>query len=204
MSSDNKKSDLRPQLVPPLELHACMGLNACKGHDYFGTNDCAGMGECATQHHVCHTLNNCAGQGGCGLFGSEEEFCHPGENPCASQGSCGTPIPASRFMSEGNNKGRSVWMVARELFEQRMNVAQRSVGPSPMKGGPTLEWLSENLGSGSSCGQSGAKFCSFVPGKAGEAAREAKRAQFILDSKRAMPSTMENCDDCDFIYDVPE
>ena len=28
----------------PLELHACMGLNACKGHDRLGTNDCAGTG----------------------------------------------------------------------------------------------------------------------------------------------------------------
>src|SRR5687768_13132300 len=59
---------------PPVELHVCMGLNACKGHDRYGTNDCAGMGFCATaEKHNCHTLNNCRNQGGCGLYGDGEE-----------------------------------------------------------------------------------------------------------------------------------
>lgn len=205
MNTDYKKSALKSkapqdkpkQLIPPLELHACMGLNACKGHDFFGTNDCAGMGHCATQHHVCHTLNNCRGQGGCGLFGSADEFCHPGENPCAFQGSCGTPIPSSRFVSQGPNKGRSVWLIARELFEARMSKAQRSVGPAPMKGGPTLEWLTKNVGQGSSCGNAGAKYCSFVPGEAGKAAREARLAQFVTSSELSSDDTMENCVECE-------
>src|SRR6266496_310313 len=67
----------------PRELHACMGLNACKGHDRLGTNACAGSGICATAaEHSCQTLNHCRGQGGCGLYGTGEEQNHPGENPC--------------------------------------------------------------------------------------------------------------------------
>jgi len=78
-----------PVINQPRELHACMGLNACKGHDRLGTNACAGSGVCATAAaHSCHTLNNCRGQGGCGLYGTGEEQNHPGENPCSWQGSC--------------------------------------------------------------------------------------------------------------------
>ena len=113
-----------------------MGLNACKGHDRFGTNDCAGTGFCATEVHVCHTLNHCRGQGGCGLYGSAEEQCRPGANDCAFQGSCATPIQAERFATMGPNAGKSVWLLARRLFEERMDNANRNVGPSPFPCGP--------------------------------------------------------------------
>lgn len=144
----------------PLELHACMGLNACKGHDRFGSNDCAGMGYCATQQHVCHTLNNCAGQGGCGLFGDGAEQCKPGANDCAWQGSCATPIQAERFGTLGANKDKSVWLLARKLFEKRMKKANRNIGESPYSAGPPEKWLM-SLGGYDSCGNSGDKYCSF-------------------------------------------
>ncbi len=152
----------------PVELHACMGLNACKGHDVFGTNNCAGTGFCATQAHSCHTLNNCRGQGGCGLFGTSEEQSRPGANDCSFQGSCGTPIPASRFGTQGPNQGKSVWLLARKLFEERMEKANRNVGKPP-KGyskGPTLTFL-KTIGRGASCGSSGNKGCSVSGGSGG-------------------------------------
>lgn len=146
----------------PLELHACMGLNACKGHDRFGTNDCAGMGQCSTAEvHHCRTLNNCRGQGGCGLFGSSEDEATPGANDCAWQGSCATPIQAERFSTQGENKGKSVWVLARKLFEERMQKANRTFGPSPYKCGPPQAWLIESLGSYDSCGSAGNKYCTF-------------------------------------------
>ncbi|MFT6333482.1 MAG: hypothetical protein ACI86M_000626 [Saprospiraceae bacterium] len=40
---------------PVLELHACMGLNACKDHGWSQNNGCAGTGDCATnRHHTIH------------------------------------------------------------------------------------------------------------------------------------------------------
>lgn len=187
------KSKFRPQAMPPLELHGCMGLNACKGHDYFGTNDCAGMGECATNQHSCHTLNNCRGQGGCGLFGTKEEQCKPGMNDCAFQGSCGTPIPASRFVTQGPNKGQSVWLIARALFEKRMKASNRSFGKSPMEYGPTLEWLGNNIGVGSSCGYSGERFCSYT----GPKHAQRRHKKFVKDSKEDLQETLDNCKECD-------
>ncbi|WP_437592863.1 hypothetical protein [Sorangium sp. So ce1000] len=134
----------KPDNKTPLELHACMGLNACKGHDRFGTNECAGRGYCATaQQHSCHTNNNCRGQGGCGLYGSEDEQNNPGNNTCAWQGSCAVPINAERFSTAGPNKGKSVWKRARALFEQRMTQARRQFGPPPVEEGPGYQWLLE-------------------------------------------------------------
>jgi hypothetical protein len=146
----------------PLELHACMGLNACKGHDRNGTNNCAGTGYCATaQAHTCHTLNNCRGQGGCGLYGDGAEQDKPGANECAWQGSCAVPIQAERFSTQGSNKGKSTWLLARKLFEERMAKAQRNVGPAPFECGPPQQWLTAIMGSYDSCGNSGDKRCSF-------------------------------------------
>jgi hypothetical protein len=141
----------------PKELHACMGLNACKGHDRLGTNSCAGTGVCATAaEHNCHTLNNCRNQGGCGLYGTAEEQNHPGDNPCAWQGSCAVPINAERFSTDGPNQGKSVWIRARKVFEDKMKKANRQVGPSPSTVGPTTAWLQENYDSGyNACGASG-------------------------------------------------
>ncbi|MDR6116606.1 MULTISPECIES: ferritin-like domain-containing protein [unclassified Sphingomonas] len=109
-----------------LPLHACMGLNSCKGADRFGlegaphgnVNQCAGQGYCATAvDHTCHVQNQCAGQGGCGLYGTGEEMNKPGANECRSLGSCATPINAERFSTNGPNQGKSVWLRARAVFE---------------------------------------------------------------------------------------
>ncbi len=147
---------------PPMELHICMGLNACQGHDRFGTNNCAGTGYCGTAaQHNCQTLNDCRGQGGCGLYGTADEQSNPGANQCAMQGNCAVPVQAERFSTMGENKGKSTWLLARALFEQRMAKSRRSVGPSPYKCGPPQNWLIASLGSYDSCGNSGDKRCSF-------------------------------------------
>lgn len=149
-------------VTAPLELHVCMGLNACKGHDRFGTNVCAGMGYCATASvHHCRTLNDCRGQGGCGLFGTAEDDETPGANDCAWQGACAVPVEAERFSTQGANKGKSVWVLARRLFEERMRKANRNFGDSPYACGPPAAWLVTSLGSFDSCGSAGSKSCSF-------------------------------------------
>ncbi len=112
-----------------LPLHACMGLNSCRGADRFGTtgapgrepNACAGQGYCATTtDHTCHVQNSCRHQGGCGLYGTGEEMNQPGMNDCRSLGSCATPINAERFSTNGPNQGKSVWVRARAVFEQTL------------------------------------------------------------------------------------
>lgn len=151
-----------PKAMPVKELHTCMGLNSCKDKGYSGNNDCAGQGDCATVKHSCHTLNECRGQGGCGLFGTAAEFCHPGENDCKYQGSCGSPIIASRFFADGPNQGLSVWQLARKRFAAKMKAQGRELGPVPtgQEYGPTYEFV-QARGSGSSCGQSGARYGSY-------------------------------------------
>lgn len=146
----------------PLELHVCMGLNSCKGHDRYGTNSCAGAGWCATAYqHVCRTLNNCHGQGGCGLYGTAEDDATPGANECSGQGACAVPIQAERFSTQGANKGLSVWVLARKLFVERMQKANRTIGASPYQCGPPQAWLIEALGSYDSCGSAGNKAGTF-------------------------------------------
>jgi hypothetical protein len=115
---------------PGMPLHACMGLNSCKGSDRFGTagrsdtgepNACAGQGYCATAAaHTCHVQNHCRNQGGCGLYGTAEELDNPGRNGCQSLGSCAVPINAERFSTNGPNQGKSVWVRAREVFEREV------------------------------------------------------------------------------------
>lgn len=122
-----------------MPLHACMGLNSCKGSDRFGleghpdgkggfkVNDCAGQGYCATAYdHTCHVQNSCKGQGGCGLYGTGKEMSEPGQNECRSLGSCATPINAERFITNRHKtfddtdiQGTSVWARAREMFEKK-------------------------------------------------------------------------------------
>ena len=81
-------------------------------------NDCAGQGYCATAtDHTCHVQNDCRDQGGCGLYGTDEELDQPGDNDCRSLGSCATPINAERFSTNGPNRGKSVWLRARAVFE---------------------------------------------------------------------------------------
>ncbi len=177
-----------PPAGSPIELHACMGLNACKGHGRDGQNDCAGTGICATEIHVCHTLNNCRDQGGCGLYGSAEEQCRPGINDCAYQGSCAAPIQAERFSTLGPNAGKSVWLLARQLFEEKMARSNRKFGPSPSECGPPQAWLERSLGHYDSCGSSGDKSCSFGFNN------PAVHAQELCEhSRAAMPETLVDC-----------
>ena len=112
-----------------MPLHACMGLNSCRGSDRFGLdgpdgkgpNACAGQGFCATTaDHTCHVQNDCRNQGGCGLYGTAEELDVPALNGCRSLGSCATPINAERFSTNGPNQGKSVWLRARAVFEQQV------------------------------------------------------------------------------------
>lgn len=119
-----------------LELHVCMGLNACQYHDVDGTAPMAGMGQCATVQHACHGDNNCRGQGGCGYAGSEFEQTKPGDQSCKWNGSCASPINVSRVFSAGPYKGKSVWKRARAIFEARMYDAGVPFGPAPGNGYP--------------------------------------------------------------------
>ena len=157
-----------------MPLHACMGLNACRGADRFGTrgrpdtgepNACAGQGHCSTAtDHTCHVQNDCRNQGGCGLYGTAEEMDNPGHNACQSLGSCATPINAERFSTNGPNQGKSVWARAREVFERETwpelrqeLLADEAVAaghplpvtlglpPAPFaQTGPTYLWISED------------------------------------------------------------
>jgi hypothetical protein len=118
------------------ELHVCMGLNACQGHDRDGSAPMAGMGQCATVLHVCHGANECRGQGGCGYTGPDAELARPGTQACRENGSCASPINVSRVFAGGPLKGKSVWKLARQLFEARMYEAGIPFGPAPGEGYP--------------------------------------------------------------------
>lgn len=122
--------------APVLELHVCMGLNACKGHDESGNAKLPGAGTCATALHVCHGDNHCRGQGGCGYAGSEFEQTKPGEQSCSANGSCASPINECRVASAGPFKGTSVWKLARTRFEARMWDAGVAFDPAPGEGYP--------------------------------------------------------------------
>ncbi len=119
-----------------VELHVCMGLNACKGHGINNTGWMAGTGNCATAIHVCHGDNECRGQGGCGYAGSAYEQAKPGDQACKENGSCASPINICRVFSAGPYKGKNVWKRARAIFEERMYEAGVAFGPSPGAGYP--------------------------------------------------------------------
>ena len=94
------------------DKHICRGLNACKGQDPTGTNECAGMGVCATAaKHDCSGQNDCKGQGGCGE--------NPGGNDCKGNGKCHVPMSPDK------------WDKARAAFEARMEAAGKQVGAAP-------------------------------------------------------------------------
>ncbi len=128
----------RPTVQPHevLELHVCMGLNACKNHDVEGKAPLPGAGSCATVQHVCHGDNECRGQGGCGYLGREYEQSIPGEQACSENGSCASPINECRVASAGPFKGTGVWKLARKRFEERMWQAGRPFQPAPGEGYP--------------------------------------------------------------------
>lgn len=119
-----------------LEQHVCMGLNACKEFDIDLSAIMAGTGNCATVRHVCHGEGQCRGQGGCGYAGSDEQQWRPGEQACRFNGSCASPLNTSRVFSNGPMKGRSVWLQARRLMEDRMYRAGLAFGPAPGEGIP--------------------------------------------------------------------
>ena len=172
-----------PETVGENEVrHACMGLNHCKGQGRTRDNACAGQGYCSTAlaynyadpsqprvaDHTCHVLNACAGQGGCGLYGTAEEQSLPGANGCKTLGSCATPINSERFSSDGENRGRSVWARAREVFAEKtwpmLRTKNPSLGEKPpppphpelFQYGPTIEWIQDYSGEGmTACGASG-------------------------------------------------
>jgi hypothetical protein len=180
------------------ELHVCMGLNSCKNNGYSGNNDCAGKGDCSTAvGHPCHTLNSCKGQGGCGLFGTSEEVCYPGQNNCKYEGSCGVPILSSRFVMQGPNKGRSVWLLARARFEEKRKSMGLTFGPAPAPFGPSSEYVSNVVGvvgSHSSCGQSGSRSCSYNPDKTARAIEANKRvAKMQKESASKLKDSLSNC-----------
>ena len=181
------------------ELHVCMGLNSCKSLGYSGKNDCAGKGDCSTaKGHPCHTLNSCKGQGACGIFGTTEEFCHPGENDCRFQGSCGVPILASRFMAQGPNKGRSVWLLARARFEEKRAAKNEVTHAAPMEFGPTEEYVNEvrtTIGKNyASCGQSGSRSCSYANDPVERKILAAERVDLMIaESVLLLPDTLSTC-----------
>ncbi|WP_156077062.1 hypothetical protein [Saccharothrix sp. NRRL B-16314] len=117
-----------------LELHVCMGLNACMYHDALRVAVLPGTGSCATALHVCHGENDCRGQGGCGYTGSEFEQTKPGDQSCRYNGSCASPINECRVASAGPFKGTSVWKLARKRFEARLWDAGVAFGPAPGEG----------------------------------------------------------------------
>ncbi|MBT2207950.1 MULTISPECIES: hypothetical protein [Actinomadura] len=119
-----------------LEQHVCMGLNACNAFDVDGGAVMAGTGNCATVRHVCHGEGQCRGQGGCGYAGGDDQQWRPGEQACRFNGSCASPLNVSRVFSAGPMKGRSVWLQARRLMEDRMYRAGLAYGPSPGDGIP--------------------------------------------------------------------
>lgn len=127
-------------------LHACCGLNECKGQGANNSGTMPGDGSCATVSHLCSGLNSCAGQGGCGNGSYEQQSC-PGANSAAQNGGCGTPIgypngnagpsgpPDCEYAnSDGPNKGSTVWSFARRIFEQRMKAQGKEFGSSPCCG----------------------------------------------------------------------
>ncbi len=175
-----------PTVAPWVARHGCMGLNSCKGQGRTLDNACAGQGYCSTamaynpadptsgklSDHTCHVKNNCRGQGGCGLYGTARQQNEPGHNACQTQGSCATPINAERFSTDGPNRGKSVWLRARAVFEEKVWPSLRENNPSlpahtpPVPGteahphlfanGPTIEWIEEYSGQGmTACGSSG-------------------------------------------------
>lgn len=185
---------------PVKELHVCMGLNSCKNEGYSGKNDCAGMGDCSTVVHSCHTLNECKGQGGCGLFGTTQEFCFPSQNECRYQGSCGAPILDSRFISQGPNKGRSVWQLARKRFEEKRAAAGQSCGAPPAGPfGPSNEYVNQIKNQSlttdnSSCGQSGDRRCSYVANPVTRAyVAEQRVVAMAVESASEIKQTLSTC-----------
>jgi hypothetical protein len=138
---NHEEAGVRAEAVLPtpaqiVEFHVCAGLNACQGHDVSGRALIAGAGECATSQHVCHGVGACRGQGGCGYSGSAYDQAIPAEQSCSHHGSCASPINECRVSTLGSNKGKSVWKLARKLFETRAFNSTVQFQPAPREGTP--------------------------------------------------------------------
>lgn len=96
------------------DMHACAGLNGCKGEGNDGKNACAGQGGCASPKmaHECKGHNACKNQGGCG-----ESM---GANECKGHGNCAVPM-----------KDKDAWQKARDKFEAKMKAAGKPFGSPP-------------------------------------------------------------------------
>ena len=106
------KAHAKDAAVVTVALHACRGLNECKGLGKSQKNACAGQGDCYTVKHECGGQNDCKFQGGCGG--------EHGTNDCKGKGGCGHfPIPGE------------AWKKARVAFEAREKTAGKKVGPAP-------------------------------------------------------------------------
>ena len=98
------------------EMHACAGLNGCKGQGADGRNACAGQGGCASaaMKHECKGNNACKGQGGCGEM--------MGKNECKGHGGCAVPM-----------KDQTAWQKARDQFETEMKADGKNFWAAPAK-----------------------------------------------------------------------
>ncbi len=116
-NSDKKASDGQKGVAPEaavvaVAIHACRGLNECRGQGADGKNTCAGQGSCHTSKaHDCATINDCKHQGGCGAA--------PGYNDCKGMGGCSVPMQGG------------MWEKARARLEQDMKTKGMPVGAAP-------------------------------------------------------------------------
>ncbi len=107
--------------VAAAAIHACRGLNDCKGQGADKQNACAGQGSCATaKQHECATQNDCKHQGGCGEA--------PGYNDCKTKGGCAVPMSAG------------MWEKARARFEQQMKEEGKQFGAAPAAPARIIPW----------------------------------------------------------------
>lgn len=111
--TDAKTDSKTAVAVATVALHACRGLNECKGLGRSKKNACAGQGDCYTVTHSCSAQNDCKFQGGCGG--------ENGMNDCKGKGGCG------HFPIADND----IWKKARAAFESREKAAKKTFGPAP-------------------------------------------------------------------------
>lgn len=113
-AANQPQSGTPPVQTAAAEIHACRGMNSCKGLGAGKDNACAGQGTCATTtHHDCATKNDCKGLGGCGGTA--------GKNDCKMMGGCHVPMHAG------------AWEDARKVFEEKMTAAGKKFKDAPAR-----------------------------------------------------------------------
>ena len=108
-AAEPAKPENSPWLRDP---HICCGLNTCKGHGKGASNDCAGMGTCATV-----AAHGCAGENACAGLGAS------GDNGCKGKGSCAVPV-----RGEGWKKARAGWEAAMTKAGKKFGAAPKECG----------------------------------------------------------------------------